>query len=408
MKNKVLVLLALFGWLRVNGQQEHYTYFRLLKTDTIGWGELVIPDEVFSKATCDLSDLRIKGITSTQDTIEAAYLLQIASDQVSTVSFPIKTLNKVRNTNGFSYSFEMPFDTVINELQLNFNNKNFDFKIILEGSADFKLWENIVSDYRLVAFSDGEEQFNFSKIKFGDVRFRYLRLTCQTNNDPNFTTATILYNKIVYGDHRGVAPIATEIKKTENNKNTVTNFTLKNTLPYSGVQFEINQQFDYYRPFTLEALTAVIKNETGETERYTTVLSGMLSSFDEKKFSFDNICCKKFRLTIFNGNNPPLTVRSSAFSYNAHKLKIRFIEKAEYALYYGNPNVEKPQYDLINFQQKFPQKFPVITAGDEQLTPTLKNTSPFSIFNNKAIMWVFILIIIALMGGFTLKMMKKN
>src|SRR5690606_40823506 len=58
------------------------------------------------------------------------------------------------NESGYFFTFEMPAREPINQLYLQFKEKNFDWKIRLEGSHDQQEWFTIADDYRIVSISN--------------------------------------------------------------------------------------------------------------------------------------------------------------------------------------------------------------------------------------------------------------
>src|SRR5690606_8192993 len=96
-RNKALFLLAalLFPFL-VMAQMHTYHYKRPLSGVNATWHRIVLPEEMFSRLSADLSDLRIYGISANNDTIETPYLLNIDHTQQKQEDLPFRMINESR------------------------------------------------------------------------------------------------------------------------------------------------------------------------------------------------------------------------------------------------------------------------------------------------------------------------
>jgi len=76
-------------------------------------------------------------------------------------------------------------------------------------------------------------------------------------------------------------------------------------------------------------------------------------------------------------------------------------------LYYGKKNASAPSYDLAYFQEKIPTALKAVNAGaEENMTEPVEQTSP--LFENQVWLWGIMIGVIALLGFFTLRMMKAK
>lgn len=79
------------------GQMAEYNYKRELKEVSEPWSKIILPNEIFGKTSQDLSDLRILGLTASNDTIEAPFLLREITEKISRKEVAFKTLNASHN-----------------------------------------------------------------------------------------------------------------------------------------------------------------------------------------------------------------------------------------------------------------------------------------------------------------------
>lgn len=73
--------LLIFGSSFVLAQQSQYKFSRSLEGISEEWHRISLPAELFEKLGDDFYDIRIKGITAANDTIEAPYILKYLKDK---------------------------------------------------------------------------------------------------------------------------------------------------------------------------------------------------------------------------------------------------------------------------------------------------------------------------------------
>lgn len=111
-----------------------YNYKRELKGISEQWHKIILPDDVFGKTNHNLSDIRIFGMQGRNDTIEAPYLLKADAGEVINREVEFKVLNTSSKHNGYYFTFEISTDELINQIKLDFQQQNFDWRVQLEGS----------------------------------------------------------------------------------------------------------------------------------------------------------------------------------------------------------------------------------------------------------------------------------
>jgi len=129
LKPDIAILLLLLISTASYGQMDQYDYQREIKGITEQWHKLTLPDEIFGKVSDRLTDIRIYGITSSKDTIEAAYLLNQTTDKELNKEVASSILNTSHNQLGYYFTIEVPDKEPVNQLMLDFKEQNFDWKL---------------------------------------------------------------------------------------------------------------------------------------------------------------------------------------------------------------------------------------------------------------------------------------
>ena len=156
-------------------QMDTYKYKRELSGVKDQWHQIQLPNAIFKHLQKEVGDIRIYGITPKNDTIEVPYIW--STKPHSTISIDFKTINTSRTKAGHFITFEIPISKSINEIALDFNETDFDWKAQLEGSQDQKNWYTILEDYRIVAIKNDLENYQFTTLNFTDSKYQFYRLT---------------------------------------------------------------------------------------------------------------------------------------------------------------------------------------------------------------------------------------
>ncbi len=400
-----LTMLASF---QLKAQVWNYTYKCPLTGVQNQWHRIILPDDLYEKISPAFSDIRILGIKQNGDSIEAPYILQNSQTKQAEINISFKLINRVSAGDGYFYTFELPADTVINSIQLHFNDQSFDWKINLEAGHDQQQWYSLLKDYRITAIKNQEVDFRFSKLIFPPAYYRFFRLYIPSRQQPSLSGAAVSRHE-TSGEILKTYPVSTilssELKKEKQN---VFSFALVQAVPVSRLQLFVKDSFDYYRPCRIETVTDSFKNGNETTYQYTTVYNGILNSWEKTPFVFEDRIAKKFRIVIDNHDNRPLQAESVWVQGYEYHLTARFTEPAAYFLVYGNTTSASPSYDLTAFSQKIPATLQTLEPGPavEIKKEAPEVTKP--LFQNKLWLWAVMLIIISLLGWFTLKMMKRE
>ena len=394
LKTKIFTFFLIGVFVYANAQMQDYSYKRELFGVTNVWHKVNLPEGLYKNASPNLSDLRVFGVTATQDTIEASYLLNF------------KLLNTSKNENGYYFTLEVPSEDPINQLQLDFKLFNFDWRVALEGSQNQIDWFTIVDDYRILSIKNAETFYQYTNITFQNSKYRFFRLLVKTNEDPGLRNVKAFFNRIYDGVYNQYSVTSISTKQNSSNQSTELNISLKNKVPVSYLNIHVNNPFDYYRPVTIQYVSDSVKSQKGYIYNYRTLTQGTLNSIETNEFKFKPTVLKKLKITINNQDNQPLIIDSVSVKGYVYDLIVRFTQPATYYLTYGNPSAFRPNYDIEQFATKIPDNLVSLKLGDEQHIEREPSKKTTPLFENKLWLWGLIILMVLLLGGFTLKMMR--
>ncbi|MFC4870672.1 DUF3999 family protein [Negadavirga shengliensis] len=405
---KACSFLLLFVCSFAHGQMERYSHKRELKGISEQWHKIVLPDEIFGKVSNDLADIRVFGFTNSNDTIEAPYLIDLKADKVDAKEIAFRMLNASRDDRGYYFTFEVPTSEPVNQIQLDFEQNNFDWKVSLEGSQDQREWFTIVSDYRILSIKNDLTDFRFTQLTFPRSVYRYFRLSIDSDQKPRLNTARITQREITEGVFRKYPFKITGNKENKQTRQTEIDLEYPLPVPVSQLQMVISDEFDYYRPVTVQYLADSFQTSEGWRYNYRTLTSETLNSLEDNVFKFSSTVSQKLKVFIHNQSNRPLNINSIHVTGYVHELAVRFTEPASYFLVYGNKETTRPSYDIKHFTDNIPKELSQLTLGDELSMETTAGKASSALFEHKAWLWGIMVVIIALLGWFSLQMMRKK
>lgn len=414
---KNIFLACLIG-ISLNGfSQEGYSYKRKieLKQDTLKWNSIEIPDEMYDKVKPDLSDLRIFGFKE-NDTIEVPYLLKYVPNDFD-FAMPLggRIINKSHSDSKYYFTLETDQpNRVLNNIELSFTNENFDWKVKLEGSHNQNEWFTILNDYRILSIKNQETDYRFEKLVFGDSNYRFYRISIETNQEPK------LKDFFLYGEFQNEKNVFKTLnikelssKNNKKNKQTIIEFSLKNKLPVRSLKLNVNDEFLYHRPIVIEFLKDSIKTEKGWLKNYEHFSSGIISSKEKADFvCYSDVehIAKDFRIIIDNQDNIPLKINSVDVNVLNCNVIFQSVSDCDLYLYYGNSKAFASSYDIQKYRGFINEIDLEIntTLSNEIINPKKEEIKQKPLFENKLWLWGIMILIIGILGYFSLKMLTKK
>lgn len=390
------------------GQMDRYSYKRELKGVSEQWHKIVLPDGVFGKVSQDLADIRVFGVTTASDTIEAPYLLRLTTGNTSVKKVAFNTLNASHGDKGHYFTFEIPTSEPINQIDLDFRQKNFDWRVRLEGSQSQREWLTILEDYRILSIRNEATDFRFTRLTFPNSKYRFFRLIIESNEKPELVTASISQQETQEGTYRNYPVKFMDAKDNRQTKQTEIDVELPFPVPVSHIKVAVRDTFNYYRPLVIRYLVDSVKTEQGWRHNYQTLTTGTLNSMEENEFATASRTVQKLKVLIENKDNQPLTIEDVQVKGYLHELVVRFTaENASYFLTYGNKTATKPRYDIGHFSNRIPEELATLELGNEQIIEKEAYPALTPLFENKIWLWAIIGVTVVLLGWFSVSMMRK-
>ncbi len=388
------------------GQMDTYHQKMELGGVSEPWHKIVLPDAVFGEISNDLSDIRIYGITTANDTIEAPYLLRMTDEKSNDKTVNFNLLNTSRNADAYYFTYEIPTGEPIDQIQLALGNENFDWRIKLEGSQDQNQWFTLLEDYRILSIKTGTTEYLFTDLNLPPAKYRYYRIGIPGTEKPELNGAKIILRETIAAETQDYSIGHMVVNNSDNNE-TIIDIDLKKRVPLSSLKIEVGDKVDYYRPVSIRYVTDSVATEKGLKYRYGDLGSGILNSIEGNAFKFRSTILQKLQITIANHDNRPLKIQGVEAKGYKYELLARFTEPATYYLTYGNPTARRPQYDISKTTANIPDNLTKLTLGKAQQIPQKEIPAIEPLFKNKIWLWAVMGVVILVLGWLTIGMIRK-
>ncbi|MCZ4409497.1 DUF3999 family protein [Cryomorphaceae bacterium 1068] len=407
LKNNLL-LFGLLLSLATSAQLRQYKYSRALNGINDQWHSIVLDDKIFDHTTQNLNDIRIYGITAESDTVEAPFFLQVKAEKRERKAVTFNQINVSSEGQNHYFTFEIPSLKAINEISLDFKQRNFDQRVKLEGSHSQNEWYTVLDDYRILSIDNDLADYQFTKLKFPSSNYTYYRLRITSPQRLELESASISSINIIPGESTEYTIRKMNIEELDKTNQTQIDLSFDQRVRLNTIEVNVADSFDYYRPIQIEYLSDSVKTEKGWVYRYKKLTNGVLNSMELNKFSFRETTLKKIRILIDNQDNEPLKIDELPASGFVHELICRFTAEADYYLVYGNANAARPNYDIARFKDKIPQELESLKLGAEKEISSEAELIQEPLFKNNIWLWVTIISLIGILGWFSLKMLKAD
>ncbi len=402
------LILILFSYVLTASAQVNNDFY---KREILGikneWHKIILPDAFFEKTDPDLSSLRVVGIALSGDTIGVPYVMKVAKESSTVDEITCSLINQSKQGNDYFYTFDVGIDKIVNHMALEFSQKNFDWKVQLEGSQNLVEWYSIIEDYRILSIHNVETDYDFNKVVFPNSKYQYYRLNLNSAVKPTLLSARLYLTHQVDGKYKIYqSKILTSKKPTP--KKSIFTVHLASKVPVSKLNIAVKNNHDYYRPLTIEYLIDSVKSEKGWIYNYETLTKGAINSYEKSEYKFNSTIAKNFKVIIDNFDNEALQIDSVFVSGYEHELAVRFDRKATYYLMYSRIGKEKPHFDIGMFADKIPMDLTPVMLGEESLIKRENAPKIKPLFQNKIWLWIVMVSIIAIIGWFSMKMIKNQ
>jgi hypothetical protein len=224
----------------------------------------------------------------------------------------------------------------VKEIELNFEQKNFDLRIQLQGSQDLIEWYTLLQDYRILSILNTATDYRFTRLLFPEASFRYFRIVIPSEKDPVLRTAATPQGDARLPEYHLYPPFKQRGQAVPDKKQSWWYIDLPQKLPVSWLQVHIADPVEYMRPIRIQKVVGPAYGSQAGEKEYVTIESSMLSSFSQNTFSIPAVLTDEIRLVIDHGDNVPVMIDSVTLKTTLQEVWTRLPEAGRYLMVYGD------------------------------------------------------------------------
>ncbi len=355
---------------------------------------LVVDTDIYTESQPGLADLRVVR----NETEEVPYALFVFPHSIAASQYESKIIaNFVSGrANTIIVDIDKPGQKN-NRIMLDIGNRNFSRRVQVEGSNDARTWETLTRDAYIYDFSFGgdfprpgdvriqrtvDERYtvNFSfatssrntAAVYRENQFRYLQVTVFATEQEE----PLVINKVVVSSYRDVPAEENEypcsitaLRNNEKEKCSELILALPGkNIPVSGITV-VSAAKNYYRTVFIQG--------SNDRKEWTDIGRGDIFNYNVENFKHSNQTLpfpecrfRYLKLIIHNQDNPDLKIDSVVAKGLNRSLAFPYERPGTMRVYYGNPNLKKPNYDYARFiDAAYARNFPLVGLGGAQANP---------------------------------------
>jgi hypothetical protein len=398
----------------------YFKYQRPVQVQPGGQRFLAVDEQTWKNARRDLGDLRLY---SGQQEVPYALVVERGGEENASKEVNVLQQSAVGGKTQFMIDMTplspaLVFNGEYDHVNLRLAAKNFVAHARVEGQDDLHgghwawLSESILYDL------SKEKLGGNSVLRLPLSVYRYLRVTIDGPVKPDdILGASAEFRqeqKAVWRDVGG-APTVAELPASAAGgdshravrKGTVLTFAVPENVPVNRVSFDIDPaQPNFRRSVQVEGdKDAYIGS--GEIDRVHMVRQGQKIDTDDYDVNFSAVGHKEIKVTIDNGDDPPLKIKSARLQQLEHRLYFDAPASGPVTLYYGDEKLDPPVYDYAKLFLLAKDAAPA-QLGTEEANAAYTGRPDERPWTEKhpAVLWIAIVAAVLILGAIAVRSMK--
>ena len=384
--NKIILFLFLITIVQLFSSQ----YFKTIKiTGKSTYKQFFLTEDIYENSKNNLGDIRIidKNGKEVPYVIETEKEQEKHSEKIVARAKIDEVLTK-KDKMEFIVKFNSDSslkDIIGNRLEL-IPSKNFYTEYTLFGSNNGTDWEQVTSG----EIYKTPDKANLT-IEFSEKRYEFYKIVTPLDKGNIFSEAILKLSNNEAGKLKTVGT-KLDYKVEQEGKSTILKIKSK-FLPLKNIILDVNDEF--------QRNYAVRSGDNFYAE-------GIISKVGEKSnlvVNLENIPkLSEIIVEIKNGDNSPLKINRVTGNYVPDRIVFRAIEGEDYKITFGDENLNKPEYDIVEFADSIKERDEVLVGKLEKSEGNnISKSKDYTVYYN-----VFIGFVVIVLIGFTIRKIGKN
>jgi hypothetical protein len=358
-----------------------------------------VDEATWVEASAELSDLRLY-----REGKDVPYRLLEERATISQTDSSAKILQLGKLGGNTSFVLEAPADTDYNRVELKLATKNFVATADVEGMDDIHAARATrLGRYTLYDFTR-EGLGSSSIMKLPESRFRFLRISVGHDVPPTDVKAASVSLR---GEKKaGYTAISASPKIEQKGKETLITWSASEKVPLDRIVFAVDQ-VNFMRTARVQDADGRYVG-SGEISRVKMRRSDRTVESSNLEVDLAGARSSSFRVTIFNGDDPPLQLKTVTPQYVTRRVYFDPRGESKLQLYYGDEKLQPPSYEYAKLSSVEPN---ATAAQLGSPTQTVAYTGrpddrPWS-ERHPAVLWTAMIAVVLGLGAVALRGLRK-
>lgn len=392
----------------------YFKYQRPLQAAPGGQRYVAVDEQIWKNARLDLGDLRLYNGQQ-----EVPYALTEERGSRENDTKDVRVLQQSVVGGKTQFVIDMADVAEYDHIALKLAAKNFVAHARVEGQDDLHGTQWALLAEPILYDLSKENLGGNSMLRLPLSTYKYLRVTIDGPVKPDdvlgATSEFRQEQKAVWRDVGG-APTVAEMPMSaasndpsrRNGKATVLTFAVPEKVPLDRVTLEIDPSQPNFRR---SVQITDHKNDyvgSGEIDRVHMVRSGQKIDSEHYDVSFSAVGRGTIKVTIDNGDDPPLKIKSARLQQLEHRLYFDAPASGTLTLYYGDEKLDPPVYDYAKLFLLAKDAAPA-QVGAEQANAAFTGRPDERQWTEKhpAVLWIAIVAAVLVLGVIALRSVKS-
>ena len=397
----ILIILPLLGMGQI-------AKIHLDEVEEDGYYHVTLSSRLLEASKGNLKDIRVVDETGK----EVPYFVQQEDYESSQSIATTCTILNQKQVKGCcsEYIFKNPLKK-LSSVELTFKNADVQKNLVLMGSNDQESWFGL-KDFSINMLSGTVRGTTVEHtLWFPKTDYTYLKLGVDDTTSLPIELDKISVKEALYF-HNGVAKIEdVKIFLTDTLNKTIIDVTMNDTNLVEFIELDITGPKYYSRKGKVlrQDVRFIGKRKRKKEFFWNDLLWLDLRSDQSNFFSVNRVMPRHFKIEINNEDNVPLSIDAVKLMQRKRTLYTQLERGKTYFVESMVRNEKRPKYDLTRFQKEIVgDAKPIAINSIEVIVPEEVPQEDESFFKSNNWIWGIILLVMALLGGMSWKMLKEK
>ena len=392
-----LLLLAAALSLHADFSPQNWKYRRAIPvTPPQAMARLVIDSKTYQLSTNRLADLRI-----VRDNVEAPYVLEVLGSRHVDREFAVD-IDRILARAGLEIVADVRNSEPHNRIRIQTPRRNFRERVHVAASDDRKQWAILREDAFIFDDSESDRPSHSLAVTYPATTHRYVKLSIPGWHDAKAVSAAWVDLQQEIPEQRETVLLADKPAATQHDQKS----TYQLDLGFSGRPYDRL----IFAPGPGHFSRSLELSASDDREHWSFAGSGTISRTDTAEttsVAFPEQWSRYLRIELLNYDDQPIAISRITLEATTRQLRFTATKSGQYWLYVGNPQANRPVYDLAALVPAEHSSEAIATLGPEQPNPAFTPSEKPISDRHPALLYTVLFASIIGMGYLAIRLLRR-